>query len=63
MIKSFRNYSNRDKVDSKYKELPRWHRGKESSCQGRRQKKLRFDLWVRLEISPGVGNDNPLQYF
>ena len=32
--------------------LPRWHSGKESACQGRRQSGR----------SPGVGNSNPLQY-
>ena len=26
--------------------LPRWHSGKESACQCRRHKRLRFDLWV-----------------
>ena len=27
--------------------LPRWHSGKESSCQCRRHKRCTFDLWVR----------------
>ena len=26
--------------------LPRWHSGKESSCQCRRHKRLRFNPWV-----------------
>ena len=47
MIKGFRSYVNRNKVDSKYKGLPRWHPGKESSHQGRRHKKLRLDPWPR----------------
>ena len=37
--------------------LPRWHSGKESTCQCRR---LWFDLWVRK--NPGEGNGNLLQY-
>ena len=40
--------------------FPRWHRGEESSCIGRRIHKM----WVQSlgwERSPGVGNDNPLQ--
>ena len=47
MIKGFTSYVNRNKVDSKYKGLPRWHPGKESSHQGRRHKKLRLDPWPR----------------
>ena len=34
---------------------PRWHSGKESTCQ------FRSDPWVRK--TPGEGNDNPLQSF
>ena len=40
--------------------LPRWHNGKESTCQCQRHRRCGFDPWVR-EI-PGVGNGNPLQY-
>ena len=29
-----------------YMELPRWLSGKESTCQCRRHKRLRFDPWV-----------------
>ena len=34
--------------------------GKESTCQCRRCKRLRFDPWVRK--IPGGGNDTQLQY-
>ena len=37
----------------------RQHSGKESACQCRRHKRLKFDPWVRR--SPRGGNDNPLQ--
>ena len=40
--------------------LPRWHNGKESTCQCRRCERHRFSPWVRM--TPGVGNGNPLQY-
>ena len=45
--------------------LPRWHSYKESTCQGRRHRRLRFSLWgekiSELRRYPGVGNDNLLQ--
>ena len=37
--------------------FPRWHSGKESTCQYRRHRRL-----SGLGISPGVENGNPLQY-
>ena len=40
--------------------LPRWLSGKESTRQGRRHRRLKFNL--RSGRSPGVGNGNPLQY-
>ena len=36
--------------------------GKEFNCQGRRHRRWRFHPWVRISISPGRGNGNPLQY-
>ena len=41
--------------------LPKWqHSGKESTCQFRGHKRLRFDPWVQK--IPGEGNGNPFQY-
>ena len=40
--------------------LPRWHSGKEFTCQCRKHRRCGFDLWVGK--IPGVGNGNPLQY-
>ena len=37
----------------------RWHSGKESVCQCRRPKRLKFDPWIGR--SPRGGNDNPLR--
>ena len=37
--------------------LPKWHSGKESTCQCRR-----YGLILRSGRSPGMGNGNPLQY-
>ena len=37
--------------------LPKWHSGKESTCQCRR-----YGLILGLERFPGMGNGNPLQY-
>ena len=39
--------------------LPKWHSGKESTCQCRRPKRCGFNPWVGR--SPGVGNGNSLQ--
>ena len=40
--------------------LPRWHSGKEPTCQGRRLKRL--NSIPRSGRSPGWGNGNRLQY-
>ena len=40
--------------------LPWWLSGKESSCQCRKYKRLRFNPWS--ERSPGEGNGHPFQY-
>ena len=40
--------------------LPRWHSGKELTCQCRKCKRCEFDPWVRNIL--WVGNGNPLQY-
>ena len=40
---------------------PRWHNGKESSCQGKRCG--RCGLTPGLGRSPGVGKGSPLQFF
>ena len=39
--------------------LPRWHSGKESTCQCRGHK--REGSVARSKISPGEGNGNPLR--
>ena len=35
------------KLETSILVLPRWHSGKEPTCQGRRHKRPRFDPWVR----------------
>ena len=40
--------------------LPRWHGGKESTCQCRRRRTCGFDTWVRK--IPWRRNGLPLQY-
>ena len=40
--------------------LPRWHSGKEPTCQCRRHQRRGFGSW--LGWSPGVGNSNLFQY-
>ena len=42
--------------------LPRWHSGKESTCQCRRYKRHSFDPWAAMGRSHGGENGNPLQY-
>ena len=39
--------------------LPRWHSGKESTCQCRKQKRCRLN--PKSEGPLGIGNGNPLQ--
>ena len=46
--------------DCMYSGLPRWHSGKESSCQCRGH--LIYGLIPELGRSPGVANGNQLQY-
>jgi len=45
---------------SAFFELPRWLSGKESTCQCRRHRSLRFDPCIGR--SHGVGNGNTLMY-
>ena len=40
--------------------LPNWYSNKEYICQCKTHKRYRFDPWAGR--SPGVENDNPLQY-
>ena len=49
-----------DLFREKHTQLPKWHSGKESTCQGRRHKRHSFDPWLRK--IPWGRNGNLLQY-